>query len=46
MEFPNGKTYIGSGQLIGEDSVLTAAHCLYGKKDGGWAKKSDCISWI
>ncbi|EAC4300598.1 trypsin-like serine protease [Listeria monocytogenes] len=39
MEFPNGKTYIGSGQLIGEDSVLTAAHCLYGKKDGGWAKK-------
>lgn len=42
-EFPNltkvGKHSIGSGQMIGDDSVLTAAHCLYRKEYGGWATK-------
>ncbi|MBC1680309.1 trypsin-like serine protease [Listeria welshimeri] len=42
-EFPNltkiGRYSIGSGQMIGDDSVLTAAHCLYKKEYGGWATK-------
>lgn len=37
MTFPNGKSYIGSGHLISNDTVLTAGHCIYSKADGGWA---------
>lgn len=37
MKFPNGKTYIGSGNMISKDTVLTAGHCIYSKNDGGWA---------
>lgn len=39
MTFPNGKTYTGSGTMVGRDSVLTAAHNIYSKSAGGWASK-------
>ncbi|MBV7391514.1 trypsin-like peptidase domain-containing protein [Enterococcus sp. ALS3] len=35
--FPNNKTYIGSGNMLSPDSVLTAGHVIYSKEDGGWA---------
>lgn len=38
MTFSNGLTYRGSGTMIGNDTVLTAAHNLY-SKEFGWAKK-------
>lgn len=38
ITFPNGKRYIGSGNMISKDTVLTAGHCLYSKNSGGWAK--------
>jgi len=38
MVFPNGETYTGTGTLIDGQHVLTAAHNLYGKDIGGWAK--------
>ncbi|WP_210123628.1 trypsin-like serine protease [Staphylococcus sp. GDX8P106P-2] len=39
MTFPNGKTYTGSGTMVGRDSVLTAGHNIYSKSAGGWASK-------
>lgn len=38
MTFANGKTYLGSGTMIGEDTVLTAAHNVYAY-GVGWAKE-------
>lgn len=38
IKYPNGKTYIGSGNLISADMVLTAGHCIYSKENGGWAQ--------
>ncbi|MEJ7542122.1 trypsin-like serine peptidase [Staphylococcus intermedius] len=38
MTFPNGKTYSGSGTMISEDTVLTAAHNIYAH-NVGWAKE-------
>lgn len=37
MKFPNGGRYEGSGSLIGNNTVLTAGHCVYSKNLGGWA---------
>jgi glutamyl endopeptidase len=37
MKFPNGKRYIGSGTMVSKHHVLTAGHCVYSGKDGGWA---------
>lgn len=35
----NGKhTYRGTGAMINDNTVLTAAHNIYNKKDGGYAK--------
>lgn len=39
MTFPNGKSYIGTGNLISNDTVLTAGHYIYSKSDGGWVTK-------
>lgn len=38
MKFPNNKVYIGSGTIVNKHHVITAGHCVYSKKDGGWAK--------
>ncbi|MBM3301483.1 MAG: hypothetical protein FJY85_16210, partial [Deltaproteobacteria bacterium] len=37
MQFPNGQWYIGSGTIVNRHHVLTAGHCVFSKKDGGWA---------
>jgi V8-like Glu-specific endopeptidase len=37
MSFPNGKVYIGSGTMVNKHHVLTAGHCVYSPRDGGWA---------
>jgi V8-like Glu-specific endopeptidase len=38
MQFPNGKQYFGSGTFVGGYyHVLTAAHNVYSKEDGGYA---------
>jgi len=34
----NGLTYVGSGWLIDGDKVITAGHCVYSKRSGGWKK--------
>ena len=38
MTFSDGKTYIGSGTMVGDDTVLTAGHNVYSKQNG-WATK-------
>ncbi|EOB3446415.1 trypsin-like serine protease [Enterococcus faecalis] len=38
ITYPNGKKFIGSGNLVSSDTVLTAGHCLYDKDMGGFAK--------
>ncbi|MEM7251284.1 MAG: hypothetical protein AAF493_07675 [Pseudomonadota bacterium] len=37
MKFPNHKEYTGTGVMIGDRLVLTAAHNLYDESDGGRA---------
>lgn len=34
--YPNGKSYLGSGNLISSDTLLTAGHCVYNPDRGGW----------
>ncbi|MBA8770796.1 trypsin-like serine peptidase [Staphylococcus coagulans] len=34
MTFPDGKTYIGSGTMVGDNAVLTAGHNVYSKGVG------------
>ena len=36
--FPSGKTYTGSGAVVGENDVLTASHVIYSPADGGLAE--------
>lgn len=36
--YPNGKSYLGTGNLVSPDTVLTAGHCIYNKERGGFAK--------
>ncbi|MGX7243684.1 trypsin-like serine protease [Enterococcus quebecensis] len=38
ITYPNGKSYIGTGNLVSSDTVLTAGHCIYSKENGGFAK--------
>lgn len=38
MLFPDGTSLRGTGIMIAEDTVLTAAHCTYDSRYGGWAK--------
>lgn len=36
-QFSSSNIYTGSGAMIDEQHVLTAAHVIYSEKDGGWA---------
>jgi V8-like Glu-specific endopeptidase len=37
MTFPNGITYVGTGTLLNQSTVLTCAHNLFDNSIGGWA---------
>lgn len=39
IAFPSGNTYRGTGFFIGPRTLATAGHCVYLKKEGGWAKR-------
>ncbi len=38
IDFPTGPTQIGTGWLAGPRLVVTAGHCVYSHRDGGWAR--------
>jgi len=37
IRFPDGSKSLGTGWLLGGNKVLTAGHCVFHKKYGGWA---------
>ncbi|XOV65972.1 MAG: trypsin-like serine peptidase [Fluviicola sp.] len=37
MQFPNGSIYVGSAFAVSPTYVMTAAHCVYNEKLGGFA---------
>lgn len=39
MTWPDGARSIGSAWMYGPDVAVTAGHCLYSNRNGGWAKK-------
>jgi V8-like Glu-specific endopeptidase len=39
----NGRSYIGSGFLIGPSAVATSGHCLFDPSTGGWARSVTVI---
>lgn len=43
ITFPSGRTYRGTGFLIGRRAVATAGHCVYLHAEGGWARKIEVI---
>ncbi|MGE3359367.1 MAG: serine protease [Acidimicrobiia bacterium] len=43
ITFPSGRTYRGTGFLIGPRAVATAGHCVYLHSEGGWAQKVEVI---
>ncbi|MFB8787927.1 MAG: trypsin-like serine protease [Potamolinea sp.] len=43
MTYPNRRTYMCSGALVSAKYVLTAGHCVYSKRDGGYATKIEVI---
>lgn len=43
IRFRNGRVYRGTGFLIGPRTVATAGHCVYLKKEGGWAESIEVI---
>ncbi|MGL6074925.1 MAG: trypsin-like serine peptidase [Fimbriiglobus sp.] len=36
MAFPGGNS-VGSAWVIGKRAIFTAGHCLFGRREGGWA---------
>ncbi|MEO1585882.1 MAG: serine protease, partial [Bacteroidota bacterium] len=38
-----GKSFIGTGWLVGPGTVITAGHCVYMHNEGGWAKSIEVI---
>eukprot|EP00035_Acanthoeca_spectabilis_P022782 m.445734 g.445734 ORF g.445734 m.445734 type:complete len:345 (+) comp19271_c0_seq1:74-1108(+) len=43
MTFPDGARFIGSGTLVNRHHVLTAGHCIYSHRNGGWATRVEFI---
>lgn len=43
MKTKTGKTYIGTGFLVGPGTVITAGHCVYFHEEGGWPEYIDVI---
>lgn len=39
VTFPNGVKSKGTAWMYGNKVAMTAGHCIYSKKDGGWAKQ-------
>jgi hypothetical protein len=37
ITFPDRQVYVGSAEMIDSYHALTAGHCVYSAKDGGWA---------
>ncbi|WP_430453474.1 trypsin-like serine peptidase [Rhodopirellula europaea] len=38
---PNNQKFVGTGWLINSQTVVTAGHCVYMRRLGGWAKAID-----
>jgi len=43
ITFPSSSTFRGTGFFIGPRAVATAGHCVYMKKQGGWARRVEVI---
>lgn len=43
MRTKTGKTYIGTGWMVGPGTVITAGHCVYFHNEGGWPEYIDVI---
>ena len=43
VQFPNGKWFSGSGAMIDSTHVLTVAHNIFNRANGGWAKVVDVL---
>lgn len=44
MQFPNTTDrFVGTGWLIGPKTVMTAGHCVYDRRYGGWATRIEVI---
>ena len=43
ITFPSGRTFRGTGSLIGSRAVLTAGHCVFMRAEGGWARSIEVI---
>lgn len=41
--FPDGMSFQGSGAMIGSNDVLTAAHVIYSKENGGYATEVEVV---
>lgn len=41
--FPNGMVYLGTGNFISSDMLLTAAHNIYSEDDGGYATSVEAL---
>ena len=37
LSFPDGSKGLGTGWLLGKNKVLTAGHCVFNRRHGGWA---------
>lgn len=43
MTFPNGARARGTGWFISPGTVMTAGHCVYSQRNGGWATNVEVI---
>ena len=43
ITFPSGRSFRGTGFMIGARSLATAGHCVYLHSEGGWARRVEVI---